>query len=299
MRSFCYLIALALCWAPSFLFIKVAVAEVPPLSLAGFRISLGAVILFILMKSQGVAYPRGWKNWGHFAILGAASCAVPFSLIGFGEQSISSAMAAIFTAITPIFTAFLGHFYLPGERFTWNKFSGVLLGFVGVACIFLPSLFTGMGGNAAGITWVTLASCSYSVGIVYARKKIPHLSSLAVPASQLAMAAVMQCAVIVLAGRPFFGELFLVSWEAIGCMISLGAIGTALAYVLYFKILEYSGPTYLSMVSCLFPAMAVGLGVIFLDEVLDPFSYVGFLLVFAGVAVLTLKPLEAKTATLG
>ncbi|NGX42817.1 MAG: putative amino-acid metabolite efflux pump [Chlamydiae bacterium] len=295
-KSFIYLLLLALCWAPSFLFIKIAVTEVPPLTVAAIRVGIGAILLFLFLKSKGVSFPREKKVWWHFTIMGITSCVIPFSLICYGEQYISSGMAAITNGSTPIFTALLAHLFLSDERFTFNKLAGICLGLIGITCIFLPPLFSGGENNMIGIFSVLLASASYGVAIVYTRKNIPKLTSLVVPSAQLITGTIIQFAVALAIEQPFSGAYDFPSWQTIGSIISLGTIGTALAYILYFKVLELSDATYLSMATCITPSFAVVLGAIFLHEALTPFSYLGFLLILSGVGVLTFKPLEQKTA---
>lgn len=268
--------------------------EVPPLTVAAFRIGIGALVLFLFLKSKGMTFPRERKMWRHFTLLGITSCALPFSLICYGEQFISSALAAIINGTTPIFTAFLAHIFLSDERFTMKKFIGISLGLFGTISIFFPSLFDEIERNALGIVSIIIASCSYGVGIVYARKNIPKLASLVVPCSQLIMGAIIQFVVALLVEQPFSGAYTMPSWKAIGSIIALGTIGTALAYVFYFKVLELRGATYLSMVTCIIPSVAVVLGVVLLHEELTPFSYLGFVFILTGVGVLTFRPIGRK-----
>src|SRR5262245_25064943 len=139
-RNFLWLLCLAALWGPSFIFIKVAVGEIPPLTLAAGRVGLAALLLYLILRLQGRNFPGFGSIWKHFAVMGFFSNALPFALFSWGEQYIDSALAAILNGTTPLFTILLAHFLIEDDRLTLPKFLGVSLGFGGLMLLIGPSL---------------------------------------------------------------------------------------------------------------------------------------------------------------
>ena len=125
-------------WGTSFLFIKIVVGEVPPMTLVAGRLGLAAAVMWAFLRLRGVSFPRGRRLWGVYAVTGLLNGALPFSLISWGEQYIPSGLAALLQSTTPIFTIILAHFLTHDERFTTKKVLGIVLGFVGVGLLMWP-----------------------------------------------------------------------------------------------------------------------------------------------------------------
>lgn len=168
---------LAILWGPSFLFIKIAVEEIEPLTLATARIGIAAVIINTYLVLSGKKYKISNAKLKHLAIVGFFSQALPFTLINWGEQYIGSGLAAILNGLTPISAILIAHFATGDDRMTMEKVVGGLLGLIGLGILVFPDMQLGMVGSVAGIAAVVIAAISYGIGAVYARV---HLKGLCV-----------------------------------------------------------------------------------------------------------------------
>ncbi len=277
------LFLLATLWGPSFLFIKVAVAEIPPLTMVTIRVGLAALLLYLFLRLRGGRLPDLGRLWLHFAALGLLAHAIPFTLISWGEIYVDSAVAAILNGTTPLFTMLIAHHAIADERMSWSKFAGMLLGFQGLLFLVWPAIASGFQASTGGILAVTLASCSYGMAMVYARRYLRTLPSLVAPTAQLLVATIYMIPLALYFERPF--SLSWPSLQAVGSLVALAVIGTAMAFVVYYKIIEVAGATYLSMVTYILPVFGVLLGVLILNEQLTWNAYVGCGLILSGVMV--------------
>ncbi len=280
-KSFLWLALLAAVWGPSFIFIKIAVGEVPPITLAASRVALAALLLYLVLRLQGRNLPGFGPIWKHFAIMGFVSNALPFVLFSWGEQYIDSALAAILNGTTPIFTILLAHFVFADDRISPTKMMGVLLGFGGLVILILPSLFDGVRATTWGLLGITVAASSYAVAIVYSRKNLRGLPPMVAPTAQLTMAAVYLVPLSLLVDAPY--TLPLPSWQALAALFALSVVGTGIGFVIYYRLLEGNSATYLSMVTYLMPVVGIILGVLVLGEQLSWNAYAGCALILLGI----------------
>lgn len=186
LKNFMWLLALAALWGPSFLFIKVAVQEIPPLTMVVGRVGIAALLLLVILRMQGRSLPKFGPVWKHFAVMALVQNALPFTLFNWGEQYIDSALAAILNGTTPLFTILLAHIFVDDDRLTSGKLLGVLVGFGGLIILIMPSLVGGIEATTWGLIAVTIAAVSYGVAMVYSRlnlRGLPH--SLPRPRSSL------------------------------------------------------------------------------------------------------------------
>jgi len=287
------LFLLATLWGPSFLFIKVAVAEIPPLTMVTVRVGLAALLLYLFLRLRGGRLPHLGRLWLHFAALGLLAHAIPFTLISWGEIYVDSAVAAILNGTTPLFTMLIAHYAIADERMSWSKLAGMLLGFQGLLFLVWPAIASGFQASTGGILAVTLASCSYGLAMVYARKYLRTLPSLVAPTAQLLVATIYMVPLALYFERPF--SLSWPSLPAVGSLVALAVIGTAMAFVVYYKIIEVAGATYLSMVTYILPVFGVILGVLILNEQLTWNAYAGCGLILSGVMVVSRRlPLSRR-----
>jgi drug/metabolite transporter (DMT)-like permease len=280
-RNFLWLVLLASLWGPSFLFIKVAVEEIPPVTLAAGRVGLAALTLYVVLKIQRRGLMPFGPIWKHFAIVGFFSNALPFSLFSWGEQHVDSALAAILNGSTPLFTIILAHIFTSDDHITPAKLGGVLLGFGGLLLLILPAVLGGVTATTWGLIAMAVAAFSYGVAIVYSTIHLRGLPKLVAPTSQLTMAAIYLVPLALIFEQPY--QLPPPSLPAIGSLLTLALFGTALAFVLYYRIMENTSATYLSMVTYLVPVFGVILGVAVLNEQLSWNAYAGCALILAGV----------------
>lgn len=288
-RNLLLLLLLAALWGPSFLFIKVAVEKFPPMTLVAIRLSVASLMLYGFLRLNGKNLPTGWSFWKKFFIMGFFANALPFTLFSFGEQFADSGAASILNATTPLFTVIFANFFVADERFTFSRLGGVLLGFSGILLVFLPdfqALLRGEGltGRMAtiGLLAFILASSSYGISIVYARLNLRGLPPLIGPTAQLIAASLLILPVALLVEKPFH---LTPGIPALGSLLALGFFGTALAYIVYYKLIDFAGATFISLVTYLLPPIGVVLGVIFLHEQPGWYSLVGLSLIILGVMI--------------
>lgn len=278
---------LALMWGSSYLFIKIGVETLPPLSLVSLRLLVGLAILVVAVVVTRTPLPRDRRTLGHLAILGAVNIAIPFWLIGWAEQHISSGLAGILQSTAPFFTLVLAASFVHDEHITRGRVAGIAVGFLGILVLSARNLAD--VGTAAGAQRllgelaVVLASLAYATGNTYARRALRDARPLVLATGQVgwALAMVVALAFLVDGGitLPTVPEAaFAVGW--------LGAVGTGFAYVVFFRLLTGWGPTRASLVAYLLPVVAVVLGVAVLGETVDATFLAGAVLIVGGIWVL-------------
>lgn len=283
MRNFLWLLFLASLWGPSFLFIKVAVEDIPPLTLVVGRVGIAAILLYLILRFQGRNLPKFGPLWRHFAVMALVQNALPFALFNWGEQHIDSALAAILNGTTPLFTILLAHIFVSDDRITPAKMVGVLVGFSGLMLLIAPSLVGGVQATTWGLIAVTIAAFSYGIAIVYSRLYLRGTPPLVAPTAQLGLAAFYMLPLALIFEQPL--QMSAPSWAAGGSLFALAVFGTALAFVVFYHIIERVSATYTSMVTYLVPIFGVVLGVLILSEQLHWTAYAGCALILIGVMI--------------
>lgn len=282
-KNFLLLLVLAALWGPSFLFIKVAVAQIPPLTIVLGRVGVGGLLLYGVLRLQGRNLPPLGRVWLHFAFAAIVQNAIPFLLFGWGEQYIDSALAAILNGTTPLFTLLLAHMFTSDDRLTPTKTLGTFIGFSGLALLIGPSLLSGVKATTWGLIAVAVASLCYGIAIVYGRRNLRGLPPMVAPTAQLLLATLFMLPLSLVLEQPF--SLAAPSWPALGSLLALGVFGTGLAFVVYYRIMEQTSATYVSMVTYLVPVFGVILGVVILHEQLGWNAYLGCALILLGVMI--------------
>ncbi len=284
-RSLIEIILLGCAWGPSFLFIKLAVQEMSPFALAASRVGMAALLMVILLKIRGRKVPRLGKIWFHFFVLGFFSASLPFLLFSFAEMRVSSALAGMINGCTPIVTAVLAHFVISDERLNLSRAFGVGLGLAGFCVILVPHLMDGMiDGDDWSIIALGIASISYGVGMVYGRKYLQGLPRMVGPTCHLMVSSIYLIP-LALIFEPMFTPENPLTWTGVLAVSGLALFGTAIAFYLFFRILEHSGAAYLSMSTYLLPLFATILGWVFLDEKLKWTTYLAGALILLGMMV--------------
>jgi drug/metabolite transporter (DMT)-like permease len=280
-------VLLGLIWGSSFAWIKIAVADVPPATLVAWRMSLGALGMLVLIAALRLPRPRGVGEWLPLVVLGAVNAAIPIFLISWGQQWVDSGTAAVLNSLTPIFSLVIAGLALRVEPVTALRVIGLVLGFIGAAI--LASRQLELRADAAGLIGamaVVLAAFSYAVGASYARHRIQRTHRYVVAGGTLLFAAVDAWVLALLADG---GVVLPTQLSAVIAIAWLGVLGSFLAYVLFFFLIEHLGATMASMVTYLFPVVGVGLGVLALGEPMDVRLAVGTILVLIGIIVVSLR----------
>lgn len=284
---------LGLIWGTSFLWIKIAVGEVSPLVLVAFRTTFGALSLLAIFRLTGAARLE-WKTvrpWmGTFVIVALLNVALPFVLISWSEQYISSGIASILNSTVPLFTMVLAPLFLRDDGWSLPKLAGLVLGFLGIVVIFMPELGGGVDQNLIGMGVMLLATLSYAAGGVYTRRQVHDLPPQLQAFLQLSIAAAMVWAVTLASSfaSPVTMPALPLTWIA---LLWLGVLGSGVAYILFFGLLHSIGPTRASTVTYIPPLVGTLLGMVFLGEQVTWQAVAGGLLVIVGIAVVNLKGL--------
>jgi drug/metabolite transporter (DMT)-like permease len=275
---------LSLLWGGSYFFVGVAIAEIPPLTLVTLRVGIAAALLWVSAPVLGVAPPRSMKALGALAVLGFGNNAVPFALITWGQTHLASGLASILVAATPLFTVLAAHALTAEEKLSGLKLFGTLGGMAGVAWLIGPDLlFGGASSNAWAELALLAAALSYALSAIYARR-MPSLGlkPIDVAAGQATAATVFLAPLALFIDKPW--TLPLPSGPVVASVLAIAAFSTALAFIVYFRILAGAGATNVLLVTLLTPATAVILGALFLHERLMTHQFLGFALIAAGLA---------------
>lgn len=275
-------IALGIIWSSSFLWIKIGVQEVGPMSLVSFRMLFGALSATAIVFYQKAPWPRDWKTWGIFAILGPTSLAIPIFLISWGEQTIDSAIAAILNATVPLFTLIIANYYLHDDKMNAQKIIGLLIGFAGIVVLLSKDLLASAHNSVMGQAAVILASLFYAGTAVAARKYTQHVSGPARGAAPLITATIFMWFIGPFVEAPFKIPALPITWIAI---LWLGILGSGIAIIMNYYLIHEIGPTRTTMVTYIFPLGGVVLGVIFLNEQLSWQLLAGAVLIISSLFV--------------
>ena len=278
--SLLLLLILGTIWGASYLFIKVIVAEVPVLTLVAGRLTLAALAMWLILRTRGFSSPRSRRMWRAYAVLGFLGMAVPYSLISWGEQYIPSGLASLLQATTPIFTVILAHFLTNDERVTIAKVIGVVVGFVGVGIQMLPGLRQGLRANLLGQLAIVGSSLCYAGTAIYARTWLRGQPPLVSASGQLTMGMVYMLPASLLIDRPFDLSP---SWPVLASWVVLTILGTVVAYVIYYTIIERSSATFVTMVTYIIPVNGLMLGALVLNEPLNMAVLGSLVLILLGV----------------
>jgi drug/metabolite transporter (DMT)-like permease len=284
LRAWLLIIALSLVWGGSFFFVEIALEDLPPFTVVLCRVGLAAIALLAVIRLSGQVMPRDRKVWLAFLVMGGLNNFVPFSLIVWGQVHIESGLASILNATTPLFTVLLAHLVTADEKMTAQRALGVLLGFAGVAVLIGPGALSGLGSGGATLILAQVAilgaAVSYAMASLYGRR-FRAMPPLVPAAGMLCGSTILVLPVALLVDRPW---VFSPDLASVAAVLGLALLSTALAYVLYFRILTLAGSTNLMLVTFLIPVSAILLGTLFLSERLEPAAVAGMALIFAGLA---------------
>jgi drug/metabolite transporter (DMT)-like permease len=262
-KAILYLSILGLIWGASFLFIKVCIGTIPLFTFITGRMTMGAVILYLLLRLRGDDMPPLGRTWGHFMLVGLLNALVPYALIAWGEGRISSGLAAILNGTQPIFTVLLAHYVTSDERLSLSKIVGIAMGFVGVVIVMSPDLARGVTFNWLGQLAVLGASLSYASAMIYVRKNLRGVQPMKTAIGMLTSGGLLTLPLILLTENPL---AIRPSIAAVGSWVALGVMGTAVAYLFYYWLIDNAGATFSSLVTFTLPPMGVFWGAVILGE---------------------------------
>lgn len=278
-------ITLGIIWSSSFLWIKIAVQEVGPITLVAYRVLFGLLFGLIVVFFQRAPWPRTVKIWFPILLLGIVNVAIPFFLISWGEQVIDSAVAAILDSTVPLFTIVIAHFLLHDDKMTVSKVLGLLLGFAGVVILMSKDIGTSPG-SLLGQGAVVLACAFYAGSTVYARKYTENISGIFRSIGPLISSTIVMWMGASFIEAPIKVPQLSITWTA---LLWLGILGSGLAFIMNYYLIHEIGPTRTTMVTYLFPLGGVTLGVLFLHEQLTWQVLTGAILIIVSLVIANWK----------
>jgi drug/metabolite transporter (DMT)-like permease len=268
-------------WGSTWLFIKLGLADLPPLTFAGIRFVIACSILFTIIRLRRLRLPRTRADLTLLAITGVLAFSLNYGLLFWGEQYISSGLAALLQATIPAFGLVIAHFYLPGERMTVARIAGVVLGVCGVGVVFSNQLAVAGERALAGCVALVFSSLfvAYSNVLVKARGK--HLDPAILAAGQMVFGLIP----LLIIGIPLEGNPFQFHWTmmALVALFYLAVVGSVIAFLLYYWLMRNMDVTKSMLIALVTPVVAVMLGMIVLNEEISWRTIVGGAMIMSGI----------------
>ena len=279
------LVTLATVWGGSFLFNAILVAELPVITIVAIRVTVAALTLWAFVRITGRKIPTSPQVWGALLILGVLNNAIPFSLIVQGQTQITSGLASILNATTPLFTILVAGFFLTDERFNGLRVLGVIVGFLGVILMVGPEALGGLGAYFWAQLCALGAALSYGFASVFGRRfRELKVDPVMVATGQVTMSSLVLWPIALWIDGP--QDILGISFNAAVSMFGLAVLCTSFAYILYFRILERAGATNISLVTFLVPISAIILGFLVLGETIFIKEIIGMALIGLGLAII-------------
>ncbi len=279
------LVLLSVVWGGSFFFNGIALREFPTLSIVTTRVGLAALALLFLMKMLGQGIQLNRQILKAFFGMSFLNNVVPFSLIVWGQQHIASGVASILNATTPLFTMLVAHWFTTDEKINPRRLLGVLTGMGGVGLMMGLDSMESSGFHLLGQSAILLAAFSYGLAGVYGKRFAQlGISPLATATGQLCASSMILIPLTLWIDQPW--TMTIPSIEGMGSLLGIALLSTALAYVIYFRLLKTAGATNLLLVTLLIPVSAIILGVFLLDESLEPQHLSGMAVISLGLLIM-------------
>ncbi|MEE4194116.1 MAG: EamA family transporter [Anaerolineae bacterium] len=278
-KEWLMMFGLSLLWGSSFLLIKYALKGFQPFSIVLVRVVVASVVLWSILRWQGKKLPHDKKIWRDFFVISLINNVIPFSIIMWSETQISSGLTSVLNASAPLWTVILA-LALRAEQVTWNRIIGVIFGFTGVIVMIGFSSLEGFGLHILAQVGMLLATLCYALAGQYTQR-LKALEPNTIATGQVLCSSIIMLPVVALADKPWLQPMpSASSWAAV---IALGVLGTAVAYLLYFRILLSAGPGNALLVTFIIPVNAVLLGIIVLGETFAPYQFGGMFLILLGL----------------
>jgi drug/metabolite transporter (DMT)-like permease len=274
-------------WGSTWLFIKIGLADLPPFSFAAIRFIFASLILSMLILARGVRWPRQRRDWFVIGVVGLLQFSLNYGLVFWGEQHISSGLAAVLQSTFPAFGMVIAHFYLPSERITGRKILGVLLGIVGVAIIFSDQLT--IAGHLAllGSIALVLSALFGSYGNVLVKAYGADIDPQVLAAGQM----LFGFPPLLILGLATEGNPLHFNWTpmAIISLAYLVIVGTVVAFALYYWLVRRMDVTNTMLIALVTPVVAVVLGIVVLNEQLNWRLFAGAACIISSIGLIVLR----------
>lgn len=280
------LLALATCWGASYTFIRIGVATIPPITLIAARTLIAGLVLLVIIRWRGLNLPRDAATWKRFLIQSCLNSAIPFTLIAWAEQTVDAGLATILNSTTPIFTFLIAAFLLRSEPLTGRKLFGVIAGMAGICLIIGLDALHGMGRQLLPQLAVVAASICYACAALFGRN-FKGLDPMMPAAGSLLCGAALLIPASLIVEHPW---QIAPSTASILALLGLSFVSTALAFSIYFRLIQTLGSVGTTAQAYLRVPIGVTIGVVFLGEPVSPTAAIGLVCVVAGVMAMTIAP---------
>ena len=278
------LLSLAICWGPTFFFNKMAVAEIPILTVIAIRIGLATAFLLPLSLLNGLKFQIKRQQLFHLIVMSWIALIFPFFFYAAGAMHIPVGVGTMVNGTMPFFTAILAHFFLANEKINKYQIVGMCCGVIGLASLSYPSLSQNAHAGVLGLTMVCCAAMSNAAGMVYARRFLTGIPALVSANLQLTFGTLFILPIALIMDQPW-NWTSMPSTTALLCSSLSAILGTALAYRIYFHLIQTAGATYLSLVTYIMPLIGTLMGVFFLGEELSKEFLLGSTCVLTGMYI--------------
>lgn len=278
------LFALVAMWGSAFMMTGIAVRGFAPVTLVTIRLTLAALLLAGLVLGRGRSFPASPRFWLFSLVISLAGNCVPFCLISFGQQRVDSSLAGILMGIMPLTTMVLAHFFVGGERLNPTKAAGFLLGFIGLVVLIGPAALLEMRGQGAELVYqlaILGGAICYAINTILARHRPPADPLVAAAGVMLSGSLVM----LPIGGPAAPAALASAPAPAFVAMISLSLIATAIATIVFLKLVTVAGPSFTSFINYLIPVWALLMGVTFMGERPGPAVVLALALILSGIGL--------------
>ena len=291
------LVWLLLCciWGSTWLFIKLGLEDLPPFTFAGIRFVIAVAILATIVALRRLSLPRTSHDWLLLMVSGILAFCVNYGLLFWGEQYISSGLAAVLQSTIPAFGLVIAHFYLPGEKMTPAKIVGIVLGVIGVAVIFSNQLDVAGPKALAGCAALIVSSMGAAYSNVLVKAYGKHLDPAILAGGQMFFGMIP----LLLIGIPWEGNPLNFHWTAMAVvsLFYLAITGSVVAFLLYYWLVQNMDVTKTMLIALVTPVVAVTLGMIVLDEELHGRTLLGGLMIISGIAIIVMRQADKKSST--
>lgn len=286
LRYWVLIILLGAVWGCSFMFNAILIREISPLWVSAGRITIGATICWIFFLVARRKLPEDTSVYPQLLLLGILNYAIPFALFPFAEQSVASSIVGVVNGMTPMTTVIVSQLWPGGERATWNKIAGVLIGFVGAVLLAIPSMGQGASAQVVGLLAALGATICYALTLNYARR-FRSIDSTVVASASLTGGALVMIPVALLS-PVFTGTMALdipviTRPETWGALFGIGVFSTSFSFLLVYWLLPRVGPTNISLNTFITPISAILLGVLVLHERFEMLHMLGIVVIFLGL----------------
>lgn len=289
------LLVLTILWGGAFIFIEIALRGFPPMTLVFVRLTLAAALLWGYLRLLGRRVPGGFAMWRDYFILGFLNLAFPFILVTWGMTEISAGLASILNATTPLWGVLVAHLLTHDEKATPTKLIGVGFGVVGVAVMMGADALDGLGANLLAQIACLVASLSYALAVIHGRRFADRgVAPIEVATGHLTAAALLMLPLAIVVDRPW--TLPAPGMEALFGMTCLVILSTAIAYMLYFRLLASAGATNSLLVTFLIPVFTVMLAALVLGETTTARQWAGMALIALGLVAIDGRLSRARAA---